>query len=130
MTYILLCSAVWFVFAFFINKYFTSNGTPAFFKTRLFRVFIAGLLIVLNALDWWLTKHIIAEANSTYESNIFIRFLVEQSPFAGEFHKLVTGSIIVGLLSFAFHLDALLAFVFLLAAILIINGVTLSILIL
>lgn len=89
-----------------------------------FRLLSAALLLLLNFLDWWSTKQVVSIGGQESESNTFLNIIIEQSPYYGDLHKLVIGSIIMLLLPFSVHLDTLLAFILLLATILIINSIT------
>ena len=127
MLHAVLGAIIFICFATATNQYFKARGgEPAYSNKIPFRVGIASLMLFLNFLDWYTTKHIVAMGGLEQEGNRFLRIIFEQSPYYGNFHKLVVGSIIVTLAAFAIrNLDALCGLIFLLALILIANSITL-----
>lgn len=124
LLYIFFATGIFLIYLLVVRWFFSKGDYPVFLGEPDFRLLSAALLLLLNFLDWWSTKQVVSIGGQESESNNFLNIIIEQSPYYGDFHKLVIGSIIMLLLPFSVHLDTLLAFIFLLATILIINSVT------
>ena len=125
MFYFGIAVIIFLLFTLAANRYINKFGKPTISKHALFEPFIALLLILLNFLDWWTTKHVIQTGATNPESSPFLNYLAENSLYMGDVHKLLTGSIIMIILAFALKLDTLLALIFLMASILIVNSIAL-----
>lgn len=76
------------VFVLIIDRFMCTHESPRWLNWKLY----LPTLLLLNFLDWWLTKQVLA-MEGVSESSPLLRYIMQNSPYIGDVFKLIWASL-------------------------------------